>query len=134
MFDPTSPPPQPKPASPELSPTPSDRALIHELERVESERRELERAELASLKAQVATLLAANAATAPLNKPACPASPTQRSTPQPGRMQGCIALSILLNIAALCAAISVGAMQLLDTGARPRFIATLCLLSCAVTM
>eukprot|EP00965_Chrysotila_dentata_P133729 4423099-Pleurochrysis_carterae.AAC.1 len=81
-----------------------------------------------------ATLLAANAASAPLNKPACPVSPTQRPTPQPGRMQGCIALSILLNVAALCAAISVGAMQLLDPGARPRIIAPLCLLSCAVTM
>eukprot|EP00965_Chrysotila_dentata_P045142 1499706-Pleurochrysis_carterae.AAC.1 len=127
LFDPTTPLSQQKTVSPELSSTPSDSAMVRELERVELERCELERSELAALKAKVAALVSAlqripasYKAQPPLDASVTPPksflsdSPPQRSESLPGRWQSCIALSILLNVAALCAAIAIGAMQLLD--------------------
>eukprot|EP00965_Chrysotila_dentata_P102557 3385829-Pleurochrysis_carterae.AAC.1 len=101
--------------------------MVRELERVEMERRELERSELAALKAQVAALISAQQRTTasleaqpPLDASETPPksflsdSHPQRSESLPGRWQSCFALSILLSVSALCAAIAIGAMQLLD--------------------
>eukprot|EP00965_Chrysotila_dentata_P114619 3788281-Pleurochrysis_carterae.AAC.1 len=87
--------------------------MIRELERVERELRERDRAEITSLRAQVAALAASQAQASPSVQPPHRLPSDESSTPS-NRVQGRATLSILLNVADLCAAIAIGAMQLLD--------------------
>eukprot|EP00965_Chrysotila_dentata_P134982 4464605-Pleurochrysis_carterae.AAC.1 len=124
-FDPT----RPSNASPpKVSPKPSDGAMVRELERVERELRERDRAELAKLREQVAALAASQ------ERPRSPAPNAQqhqsasRCVTPADRMPNRVSLTIALNVAVLCAAIAIGAMQLLDNGAQPHNLFKLCVL------
>eukprot|EP00965_Chrysotila_dentata_P032113 1071305-Pleurochrysis_carterae.AAC.2 len=101
--------------------------MIRELERVEQEQRERDRAELAALREQVAALTAsqerAHSSTSHRQH-----QPAGDNIPPTVRVPSRASLAIALNVAALCAAIAVGAMQLLDNGARPHLIVQLCVL------
>eukprot|EP00965_Chrysotila_dentata_P063259 2096021-Pleurochrysis_carterae.AAC.1 len=88
--------------------------MVRELDRVERELRERDCAELAKLREQVAALAASQ------ERPRSPAPhvpqhlSTSGSVPPADRMPNRVSLTIALNVAVLCAAIAIGAMQLLD--------------------
>eukprot|EP00965_Chrysotila_dentata_P130660 4320165-Pleurochrysis_carterae.AAC.1 len=87
--------------------------MVRELERVEREQREKDRAELASLRTQVAALAVSNERHSPTTQPQAHASADGHRAPS-NRAINWATISILLNVTALCAAIAVGTMQLLD--------------------
>eukprot|EP00965_Chrysotila_dentata_P047276 1568677-Pleurochrysis_carterae.AAC.1 len=103
--------------------------MVRELERVEQEQRERDRAELAALREQVAALTASQERA---HSSASHHQPAGDSIPPTARVPSRASLAIALNVAALCAAIAIGAMQLLDNGAQPHLIVQLCVLLCAL--
>eukprot|EP00965_Chrysotila_dentata_P090684 2993597-Pleurochrysis_carterae.AAC.1 len=107
--------------------------MVRELERVERELRERDRAELAALREQVAALAAAQVQPPPSVSTTQQHSAADKCAPSTNRVPNRISLSIALNVAALCAAIAIGAMQLLDNGARPHFLFKLCVLMCGLS-
>eukprot|EP00965_Chrysotila_dentata_P053897 1788302-Pleurochrysis_carterae.AAC.1 len=117
----------PKGGSPKVSPAPSDGAMVQELERVELELRRQERAELEMLKAKLAlSLRSKDGFDAARDKAAQPVPTPPENVPRPDhsrRLELCASLSVMLNVAALSAAIAIGAMQFIDAGttAKPFF-------------
>eukprot|EP00965_Chrysotila_dentata_P101052 3337550-Pleurochrysis_carterae.AAC.1 len=109
--------------------------MMKELERVELELRRREREELLSLRAQLSAALGRHTgrmteppASAPPSPPSAPPPPnalplpsvrfrkaeTQQSVTRVRRLEMCAELSVMLNVAALSAAIAIGAMQFID--------------------
>eukprot|EP00965_Chrysotila_dentata_P109843 3629578-Pleurochrysis_carterae.AAC.1 len=105
--------------------------MVRELDRVEREQREKDRAELASLRAQVAALAASHDRPSPAVHPQSRAPDDARASPI-NRTMNWTTLSIVLNVTALFAAITIGTMQLRDNGAPPLIPIKLCVLLCAL--
>eukprot|EP00965_Chrysotila_dentata_P252911 6210946-Pleurochrysis_carterae.AAC.1 len=101
--------------------------MVQELERVELELRRRERAELEALRAQLALALRSKGISDAPHGGATQHIPAHaegaRRPERPRRLELCALLSVMLNVAALSAAIAIGAMQFIDAGATAKPVA-----------